>query len=135
MNDNPTIRELWQAFHAWSTLHVQEATDWVAQFGDIHIDTLLAVLGIGAGAILAVLLLKHCCALTARAGAYHGRGYAWLRAVRLAQADIEDALRRRRLGVLADHPLYQRRPSGWAATPAQRQAWSQDLNDRMVPPS
>jgi hypothetical protein len=95
MND-PTLREAAQAFEAWLTAQSQTVTAqlqtvkaWFSSLGDIHVSTIMAVVGIGVLVVFVGLLLAWLADFTRVAWRYHAIGHVWLRALRLALADIE----------------------------------------------
>lgn len=69
--------------------------------------------------------------LSARWQHYHSLSYPWWRALRLAQADIESEITRKRQ---TKNPYYRGQSSWFAATPTEREAWAQDLEQRRRSP-
>lgn len=124
MQDNPTLREVAQAFSVWLTAQTQTAKAWLSSLGDIRIGTIVAVIMIGCAVFFVVALLAwlgDLCTLTRQ---YRTLGYVWLRALRLVQADIEDERIRQQQ---QQNPYYRGELSWFAATAAEREAWTQNL--------
>jgi hypothetical protein len=131
MNDNPTLRDVAQAFDAWLTAQSQTVRAWLSSLGDIHVSTIMAIVSIGFTFIFVWVLLDWLVRLTALAGQYRALRYPWPRALRLAQADIEDERTRKRQKT---NSYYRGQPSQFAATPTEREAWAQDLEQERHSP-
>jgi hypothetical protein len=87
----------------------------------------MAVLGIGFAVVFVVALLAWLVQFSDLVVQYRGLGHSWLHALRLAQADIEDERVKRQQKT---NPYYRGQPSRFAATPAEREAWAQDLEQK-----
>ena len=124
MNDSPTLREVAQAFRAWFATQSQMGQDWLSSLGDIHVNTIGAVIMIGFAIVFIAVFFAWLIQLCDFILWYRALGYPRLRALRLAQADIEDERIRQQQ---QHNPYYQGQRSGFAATPADREAWAQDL--------
>ena len=123
MQNDPTLREVAQAFEVRLTAQTQAAKAWLHSLGDIRVGTLFTVFMLGLAAVLAVMLLLWLGQVTELIRQYRALGYPRLRALRLAQADIETERRQK-------HPPWRRQPpSRLAATPTQRETWAQDLEE------
>jgi hypothetical protein len=122
--DTLTLREAAQAITAWLTAQQQRIGDWVTSLGDIRVGTIFSLVMLGLSVLVVWLLLDMAFRISDLTWQYHAHGYSWVRAFRLALADWDAALlaRQRR-----KNPYYQGQPSRWAATPEDRAAWAQDL--------
>jgi hypothetical protein len=127
MQDNPTLREVAQTFSAWLTAQAQAGKAWLSSLGEIRVDTIGTIIVLGCAVFCGAALLIWLAELSQLAEHYHTLGHSWLRAIRLAQADIEAArvARQRKR-----NPYYQGQPSRLAATPANREAWAQELEEQ-----
>ena len=117
MHDNPTLLEVFQFSEAWLRVQYQTFMAWLSSLGDLHVDTLVPVIGIGASVVFIVILFACLVTVWKLAVPYHALGHPWIRALRLAHGDFDG------------HHL-----SWLAATPAERQAWSQDLEHQRCLP-
>jgi hypothetical protein len=100
------------------------AMDWLSRLDAIPVDTLVAVVSIGCTVVFVVGRLAWLEQLRPWAVHYRALGHTRLHALRLAQADVEDENSRRRRET---QPSYERQPSWFAATPAEREVWAQAL--------
>jgi hypothetical protein len=56
MQDNPTLRDVAQAFSAWLSAQSQTVKAWLSRLGDIPVNTVFAVIMIGLALIFCALL-------------------------------------------------------------------------------
>src|SRR5262245_48546117 len=90
MNDNPTLREVYEAFRAWLMAYYQMFQAWLDSLWDIRIGTLFQVFFIVLALVFLVGVLTWLVRVSDLTMQYRALGYSWLRALRLAQADLED---------------------------------------------
>jgi hypothetical protein len=116
MKQDPTLRESVEAFDAWVTRGWETVKDWHERLGDIHV-TMIAAVVIGVVMVICVVMLVlYLVALSQRTLQYHAFGYPWLRAYRLVLADFAT----------------EETPSRFAATPAERETWTRDLEQQRL---
>jgi hypothetical protein len=126
MNDNPTLRKGAQAFLAWlnSVWDIPIPVNTIIQM--VKAGFPVVMIGLLAFFIFAVIvmLIDWLARLRTLTLWYRANGYPWLHALRLAQADIEHE---RAAEQRKTNPYYEGEPSGFAATSAEREAWTQSL--------
>jgi hypothetical protein len=106
---------------------------WLHSLGDIHVSTILAVVGGAIAILFGVVVLIWLLEFSELMADYHLLGHSWLRALRLALADCDTERIRKHQ---QRNPSYTGQPFWFAATPAQRAMWAKDLEqDRHSTPT
>src|SRR5262245_19090760 len=84
MHNDPTLRDVTQAFAAWLMAESQGIKDWIHGLGDIHVSTMMSILLLGCTSLFGWILRNWLVQLMALAQQYHARGDPWRRGLRLA---------------------------------------------------
>jgi|RhiMetdeSRZDD1v2_1073273.scaffolds.fasta_scaffold665058_2 hypothetical protein len=132
MSYDPTLHELLRDIETWITTHIDlistQISTWVRtgvrSLGDLHLSTLVMLVFSGMGLFVLGGLFVWCYQWLGLYDQYRARGYARWRAARLAQADMELAHFEQPRQTSPEYRGFY----GIAASPAEREAWAQELD-------